>query len=62
MFSNPSVFLWQVQEEVKLTVCWCAVCKRSKGAYHSEHLAMYHKIYIDLGCNKEAAMSEFNNS
>jgi hypothetical protein len=23
---------------------------------------MYHKIYIDLGCNKEAAMSEFNNS
>ena len=26
----------------------------------SEHLAMSHEIDIDLGCNKEAAMSEFD--
>jgi hypothetical protein len=29
-------------------------------ATQSEHLAMSHEIDIDLGCNKEAAMSEFD--
>ena len=57
----PKCAIMHVEHDAKLVYCDVNINTFIFDTeLQSEHLAMSHEIDIDLGCNKEAAMSEFD--